>query len=58
MEKAKSQLERLMCKECNQKFFGGEFNKYSCPKCHTAYIRKSKKVDMADFIPTEVEEDI
>lgn len=41
-------LERLLCKECHQKFFGGDFNKFACPKCRVIHVRKSKK---QDFIP-------
>ena len=47
-------MERLLCKECECKFFGGDFNKYTCPKCKTVYIRKSKKVDIKDFISVEI----
>ena len=43
-------MERLLCKEGNHKFFGGEFNKNTCQKCNTIYVRKSKKIDIKDLI--------
>lgn len=49
-------MERLLCKNCNTKFFGTAKNKSICPKCHTLYVRKSKKVDTIDF-DLEKEED-
>lgn len=42
-----------MCQECHQKFFGGEFNQYTCPKCKVIYTRKNKKVNPQDFESNE-----
>ncbi len=50
-------MERLLCKECGQKYFGGEFNKFACPKCDTIYVRKNKKVDIREFIPVGLEDE-
>jgi len=50
-------MERLLCEKCKQKFFGGDFNKYTCPKCKTVYLRKSKKVDIKELISTGIEDE-
>ena len=45
-------MERLLCHNCNKKFFKNLQNNGSCPCCKTLYVRKSKKISIEEFAPS------